>query len=225
MSKLHKRDLSAQRLTAPLRLKRATTSGTIEGYASTFNGPPESSTYGDIVAPGAFARTLAEHKDADTRPACLWCHDTSTPVGRWDELEEDSIGLRVVGQLNLETSAGRDAAAHIKAGDVGGLSIGFRIYEGGIRFEEGYTLLTSLMLAEVSVVTIPANIHARASVKAIGSREELVDVLREAGLAKAAGARRVAAAGGWSALAADGAAPDEIEAIRAAVRGSANKWR
>lgn len=220
MTKLHKRDHDAVRLQSPLRIKRASPQGTVEGYASTFGGPPDS--YGDIIAPGAFAKSLAEHKSLDTMPAMLWAHDQATPIGRWDEVREDATGLHVVGSLNLDTEAGRDALAHLKHGDVGGLSIGYRIYPDGLKFEADHTLLTAVKLMEVSVVTIPANVYARAAVKSISSRSELVDVLRSVGLPKSA-ARRVAA-GGWAALAADGADPDDIESIKAALSASANRW-
>ncbi len=217
---LQKRDTSTVRLLPPLQLKRATPKGELTGYASTFGGPPDS--YGDVIQNGAFARTLKEHAEADTLPAMLWAHDTSVPIGRWDEIREDCTGLHVAGSLNLDTQAGREAAAHIKHGDVGGLSIGFRIYENGVKFEHGLALLTALQLVEISVVTIPANTRARAEVKSFGSRAELVGALREIGLPKAA-AKRVAA-GGFSALTDDGADPDEIENIKAALRRSTERW-
>jgi len=221
MTRLHKRDHDAVRLQSPLRIKRASPQGIVEGYASTFNDSPDS--YGDVVAVGAFAKSLAAHKAADTMPPMLWAHDQSTPVGRWDEMREDATGLFVVGTLNLDVEAGRDALAHVKHGDVGGLSIGYRIAPGGIRFEADFAVLTEVKLMEVSLVCIPANGNARVSgVKAISTKSGLVDFLREAGLPKAA-ARRVAA-GGFAALAADGAETEDIESIKAALSASANRW-
>lgn len=172
--------------------------GAIEGYASTFGGPPDS--YGDIIAPGAFHRTLADIKAEGVQPAMLWSHDPAAPIGSWHALEEDDNGLLVRGRLNLATTRGRDAYEHLKEGDVSGLSIGFLVAKDGSRSAgNGKTLLTDLDLLEISVVAFPANRRARAQVKNIGSKAELVDMLRESGLSKSAAAR--VAAGGWPALA------------------------
>lgn len=45
--------------------------GEIVGIASAFGNPD---AMGDIVAPGAFAVSLSEHKAAGTMPAMLWAH-------------------------------------------------------------------------------------------------------------------------------------------------------
>lgn len=173
--------------------------GVIEGYASVFGGPPDS--YGDIIAPGAFKRTLAEHKSEGSTPAMLWCHKGDEPVGRWLELREDATGLFARGKLNLDTQAGRETHAHVKGGDVSGFSIGFVLPEGGrTRNSEGSWTITDLDLWEISVTPIPANRRARVNaVKSLQSKSELIDMLREGGLPKAAAAR--VAAGGWPALA------------------------
>ena len=84
------------------------------------------------------------------------------------------------------------------AGDVDGLSVGYR--EVKARTEKDARVLEELTLFEVSVVTFPANIEATVeTVKSLNSKNELVDLLRGAGLAKAAAVR--IAAGGWPALA------------------------
>lgn len=221
MSKLQKRDFDAVRLQQPLRIKRASPQGVIEGYGATFNDVPDS--YGDTIAVGAFAKSLAAHDAAGTRPVFLWSHDPATVIGRWDSIEEDAKGLHVRGSLNLDVEAGREALALLQHDDVSGLSIGYRIAPGGIRFEAEANVLTELKLMEISLVAVPANNAARVTgVKSIGSRSELVEVLRSAGLSKSA-ARRVAA-GGYPALAADGADQDDIESIKAALSASANRW-
>jgi phage head maturation protease len=112
-------DMTVLRASAPLQVKFAGShlaEGEIEGYASTFGGEPDS--YGDIIAPGAFTASLIAHKAAGTVPVMLWSHDVKAPIGRWVELRQDDRGLYVKGQLNLETDRGRDAHAHLKAGDV-----------------------------------------------------------------------------------------------------------
>lgn len=188
------------RLSPSLEVRAADAeTGIVTGYASVFGGPPDS--YGDIIAPGAFARTLAEHKAERTTPAMLWCHRADEPVGRWLEMYEDQRGLFVRGKLNLETTAGRETHAHIKGGDVSGFSIGFLLSDGSRhRNAEGSWTITDLDLWEISMTPIPANKRARvSSVKSLQSKSDLIEMLREGGLPKAAAAR--IAAGGWPALA------------------------
>lgn len=127
--------------------------GVITGYAAVFNGLPD--TYGDVIAPGAFARTLAEHKTADTRPLMLWQHDPSQPIGVWEDVREDGRGLAVKGRLVLETRAGAEAYALLKAGALSGLSIGFRTRKAETRAGGG-RLLKAADIIEISLVSRPA---------------------------------------------------------------------
>ncbi len=48
----------------------------IEGYASVFDAPDLN---GDIVAPGAFAKSLKKNR----KPALLYQHAVEAPIGRW----------------------------------------------------------------------------------------------------------------------------------------------
>lgn len=166
--------------------------GRIAGYGSTFGGDPDA--YGDIIAPGAFAKTLSR----EPLPKMLWQHQRDRPIGRWIAAREDNKGLYLEGVLNLKTTAGKDAFEHLASGDVDGLSIGYR--EVRAKPDGNARLLQELILLEVSVVTWPANVSATVeTVKNIASKSELVDLLREVGLPKTAAAR--VAAGGWPALA------------------------
>lgn len=132
--------------------------GVIEGYASLFGGEPDS--YGDTIAKGAFAGSLAEHKAARTAPLMLWMHDPSEPIGVWHEVREDASGLAVKGRLILETVRGREAHALLKAGALNGLSIGFRVRDAERR-QDGGRLLTEIDLVEISLVSMPAARRAR----------------------------------------------------------------
>jgi HK97 family phage prohead protease len=194
---------TAFRVSSPveLRLAGSASAGVVEGYGSTFGGPPD--VYGDVVAAGAFAKSLTAHRSAGTMPSMLWSHRPDTLVGRWTDATEDSKGLRLRGQLNLETQAGRDALAHLKAGDLNGLSIGFRVAKGGREFgKDGTAILREVDLLEVSLVALPANTRARVSaVKSIEGPRELEHLLTEAGIPRAAAVKL--AAGGWPALAPD----------------------
>lgn len=198
-------DLSAYlRMAQPHEIKLAgadVEKGIISGYGSTFGGDPDS--YGDVIAKGAFAASIAQHKADGTAPLMLWAHRPSEPIGRWLEFGEDDRGLFMRGQLNLDTARGRDAHAHIKAGDVNGLSIGFRVLpEGAKPGPNGTTILTNLELLETSVVAFPANRRARVTgVKSFGSRAELEAIIREAGVPSRAVKKLMS--GGWPALSGD----------------------
>lgn len=185
---------------------RTTKLGLVEGLASVFNGPPDS--YGDVILPGAFAKSLAAHNAAKTAPVMLWAHDTTKPVGRWDKLTESPQGLEVRGRINLKTDAGRNAFEHVSAGDVSGLSIGFLVPEGGAVFEGARRYLKHIDLAEISMVALPAQRLARISeIRQMQTRAEFRDLLRGVGLSRRAADKL--ATGGWPALA--GETPEEIE--------------
>lgn len=189
------------RVSVPLEFKRSADSrGTVTGYASTFHGEPDS--YGDVIAPGAFTASLARHKADGTAPLMLWGHDPDRPVGRWEALAEDSTGLQVKGRFNLETAAGHDAYAHVLAGDLGGLSIGYRTMPNGAKpGPNGNTILTTIDLKEVSIVGFPANRAARVTeVKSFSSQTELEAKLRTILPGRAV---KKLMSGGWPALSGD----------------------
>jgi uncharacterized protein len=158
------------------------------GYGAVFGNVD---SYGDVIAPGAFAQTLAAHKMAGTAPLMLLEHGVGggLPVGVWKSMSEDGTGLLVSGEL-LPTTVGRDTYIALKAGAVSGLSIGFRPTEFRMRSkpEEPRRTLNAVELLEVSIVGMPANGKARAlSVKSgdelkseITKLSDLGDVLREA---------------------------------------------
>ena len=171
--------------------------GLIEGYGATFEEFPDLG--GDIVLPGAFSKSLQR-----TLPAMVWSHDLSRPVGRWTEAKEDARGLYLKGRLNLDTEAGREAHAHVIAGDVTGLSIGYAVPSGGAAMgrKSGERILSQLDLYEVSPVAVPMMPNARiVSAKSLGSPSELRDLLHKSGLSRGAAAKIAAA--GWQALQGD----------------------
>lgn len=200
------------RISAPIELKRAADapSGSVFGYASTFGGSPDS--YGHIIERGAFAESIARHKSEGTAPLMLWNHDEDRPIGRWTSFEEDGRGLKVSGKFNLDTTVGREAHAHVKAGDLNGLSIGYMRVPGGSKAgPNGSLLLTKLDLLETSVVAFPANGAARITgVKSFGSRAELESILREHLPARAV---KKLLSGGWSAVSDDDETDESTPAI------------
>lgn len=168
-----------------LQLKATGDDGTVEGYGSVFG---ERDSYDDVIAPGAFKGSLAAHKAVGTMPAMLWQHDGAKPIGIWTEMVEDSKGLRIKGQLALETVLGKEAHALLKLGALNGLSIGFVSKQWTYDRDTDVRTLTELDLWEVSLVTFPANGKARVTnVKAaddLAAPKDAERLLRDAGFSK-----------------------------------------
>lgn len=168
-----------QTATFPLEIKFLAESGEVEGLASAFGNVD---SYGDVVAPGAFARTLMAHKANGTAPAMLLHHDMKRPCGRWMELEETPQGLVARGRLATDTADGREAYSLLKAGALTGLSIGFSGTKSRIG-AKGTREIIDLDLMEISFVSVPANPLTRvSSVKAAPGPREIEHALRSIGL-------------------------------------------
>ncbi|CAB4176365.1 COG3740 Phage head maturation protease [uncultured Caudovirales phage] len=156
----------------PFELKALNEEGVFEGYGSVFGNLD---TYADVVAPGAFKRSLREHKKSGTMPAMLWQHNPSEPIGVWTSMKEDSTGLYVSGQLAVKTDKGSMAYELLKMKALTGMSIGYETVQSTIDDKNKTRTLTDLNLWEVSLVTFPANGEARVqSVKA----QEAIDQIK-----------------------------------------------
>jgi HK97 family phage prohead protease len=167
-----------------LEIRGLSDAGDFEGYGSVFN---VEDSYGDVVAPGAFARTISEHKTAGTMPAMLWQHNSREPVGVWQEMSEDANGLKLKGRLLLETQLGRETHAILKAGAIRGLSIGFMTRAFEWNEESQIRTVTDADLWEISLVTFAANKRATVlGVKGteISTERDLEKALRDAGMSK-----------------------------------------
>ena len=166
------------------------------GYGAVFGNVD---SYGDVIAPGAFAETLRGAKTSGQWPAMLSQHggfmggaDDMMPIGVWTDMAEDGRGLWVEGKL-APTQRGKDAYELLKMKPrpaLNGLSIGFvaKEYSVGTKPKEPKRTLKNIDLIEVSLVTTPANPKARVqSVKSIDDVTELKEVeeiLRDAGFSR-----------------------------------------
>jgi HK97 family phage prohead protease len=130
--------------------------GTVEGYASLFGAIDQAN---DMVMPGAFAQTLRQ-RDIRRIPM-LFQHDPAEPIGIWDELEEDWLGLRVRGRLIPDVTRAKELLALLRAGAGDGLSIGFRTVRGRVDPETRVRRLHQVDLWEISLVTFPLLAGAR----------------------------------------------------------------
>lgn len=136
-------------------------SRTVSGYAAMFNSP--SVQMGKVVekiAPGAFARSLAEEDIV-----AFWNHNYDIPLARSSAktlvLSEDETGLKF--SFDMPRSAWGDSVLEaIKRRDVTGMSFGFFVRnidgENWTKMADGnwQRMLTDLVLIEVSPVVWPA---------------------------------------------------------------------
>jgi len=175
-----------QTRTFALQIRAAGDDGRVEGYGSVFG---VRDNYDDVIAKGAFLASLKEHKSAGTMPAMLWQHDPSEPIGVWTDMVEDEKGLKITGQLALDTVRGKEAHSLLKLGALNGLSVGFMSKQWAYDRETEVRTLTEIDLWEVSLVTFPANQKARittvkASADEIGAPKDAERILRDAGFSK-----------------------------------------
>lgn len=191
-------ELKTHRLT----VKDVTDKGTFEGYGSVFGNVDQG---GDIVVKGAFAESLAAHTQKGTMPALLWQHDHKEPIGVWHEMSEDDRGLYVKGRLLVDDDPlARRAYAHLKAGSLSGLSIGFSIAKDNID-SDGVRHIEKANLWETSLVTFPMNDSARVSAvkNIIHSVRDFEALLRRCGFTQREA--KALASGGWKELQRDAA--------------------
>lgn len=158
------------------------------GHAAVFNtrtaiGNPLTWGFYEEVAPGAFAKTLAE---GDAR--FLVDHDTSLLVARVSAgdlaLGEDSTGLAVDATLDTEVSYVRDLARNLEKRRITGMSFGFQVVKDDWTTEERdvegesdpveveVRTIREVRLFEVSAVTFPAYEETDAAVRALAFRDD-----------------------------------------------------
>lgn len=148
---------------------------TFKGYASTY----DKDLGGDIIVPGAFAKTLSERA---VRVKVLWQH--SEPIGRPLMMREDDKGLYVEAQIS-KTRLGDEALELMRDGVIDQMSIGYSVPQGKSEYnQDGNRVIKELNLFEFSAVTFPMNEAAIITgVKSL-SYKEIERVLREAGLSR-----------------------------------------
>lgn len=144
-------------LVLPFEAKAVDDGGTFEGYASTYTVDQGR----DRVVPGAFRKSLVD------RPAfrvkMLRDHDPRQLIGVWTDLAEDSQGLHARGRIVMETQAGREAHALMKAGALDAMSIGFRTLRDRLDKAKNERLLEEIDLREISLTGFPMNEAATVS--------------------------------------------------------------
>lgn len=135
-----------KRFSAELRTKGRR----LEGYAATYNTEARIADFREIIRPGAFRASLAGDvlALADHDPAKVLARTKSGTL----RLAEDSRGLAF--SLDLpNTSAGQDVLELAERGDLGGMSFGFSVPDGGQRWQGDLRELVLVHLLEISVVS------------------------------------------------------------------------
>nr|DAN62046.1 MAG TPA: prohead serine protease [Caudoviricetes sp.] len=181
--------MKTKHLQIPLEIKSVSETGVFSGYGSVFHNED---SYGDVVRPGAFKKSLAEWAKKGRLPPMLWQHDRREPIGVFAKMVEDEKGLFVEGRLLIDDiPQARAAYALLKEKALGGMSIGYREILIEQDHDEKVTNLLELDLWEVSVVTFPANEEATVdSVKSalagggLPTLPEFEKFLRDAGFSK-----------------------------------------
>lgn len=219
-----------KRFDSALQIKSVNDAGEFSAYGSVFD---VKDSYGDIVVRGAFERSLAAWKEKARFPAMLWQHKADEPIGAYTRMEEDDRGLYVEGKLlvNADPLAKR-AHAHMMAGSISGLSIGYSLSDDGWTWDKDKRayILKEINLWEVSLVTFPANDAARVqTVKSALAAGELPDVrtleahLRDVGFS-AKQAKAFIADGVKAVGRRDDAAPEITPADMAEIKSILASW-
>jgi hypothetical protein len=185
--------------------------GAFEGYAAIFGNVDLG---GDVILPGAF-------KEFALNPAgrlvVLYQHDIRQPIGT-AEVTQDDKGLRFKGALVMDDPTARAAHAHMKAGTLTGMSIGYDILPGGEEvLESGVRKLSALKLWEISPVIWGMNPQAQINaVKAAAQIKTITDFerfLRDVGGFSHSQAKALAACG-YKGL----NSPREVDEVAAALK-------
>jgi uncharacterized protein len=132
--------------------------GVFVGYASLFGVRDQA---GDMVMPGAFARSLKRRPAAQVR--MLFQHDAAEPVGTWLEMRETERGLYVRGRLDAHVQRGAELLSLLETGGLDGLSIGFKTVVASRQKLTQTRQLFEIDLWEISLVTFPMLVGARVS--------------------------------------------------------------
>lgn len=159
--------------------------GVFEGYASVFDIIDSD---GDIILPGAYKKALATQS---RQVGMFFNHQTwELPVGKWQNLEEDSKGLTVIGELTPGLSVSNDLRAAMEHKTVEGMSVGFTVTKDDYALiDTGRAFKNVQALREISICTFPANeqatIESMKNMESIATIRDVEHWLRDsAGLSK-----------------------------------------
>lgn len=181
--------MATKTLDFDFEVKEVTAAGNFTGYGSVYSIVDQG---GEIVAPGAFAESIATLTAKNRMPTMLFGHQAGQlPVGAYQSVKEDAAGLWLDGNLAVDTQRGGDLHKLMKMkpiSAISGLSIGFVTRDDSYDRVTGVRTIKKADLWEVSLVNFPMNDSAR--VQTVKSIEQIEDLkfaeqyLRDAGLSR-----------------------------------------
>jgi HK97 family phage prohead protease len=133
-------------------------------------------SYGDVVMPGAFDRTLKEWSASGYPIPVYWGHNLSDPdynIGQVLEAVETDRGLQVRARLDMDSPKSAQVYRLLKGGRVKEFSFGYSVKDAGWgeKADREVYELRDLDLYEVSVVPVGANPETELqTVKTLGER-------------------------------------------------------
>lgn len=130
---------------------------TLTGHAAIFNSEADLGGFVEVIRNGAFRKSL----EGGSNIRALYHHQgdalLGTTRGGTLQLREDGKGLAFTLALP-DTTHGRDLAILVDRGDVAGCSFGFRVRDGGDRWEQrGAELVRELLDVELSEITLTSD--------------------------------------------------------------------
>lgn len=153
--------------------------GTVKGYASTWDREPDA--YGDVIAKGAFTKSLERWADLGMPIPLLYGHNTDDPeynIGAVTLAKEDERGLYIEADFDAENPKAQYVRKLVKEGRLFQFSFAFEVMDAGeVTLENGIKAneLRELDIFEVSLVQIPANQHAEVVEVKSGRRNSAKD--------------------------------------------------
>lgn len=147
--------------TKQAEFKADDSSGTISGYAATF-GHEHPDFYGDVIAKGAFANSIARIESEGRVLPLLWNHDSDdlkSYIGTVTDLAEDDHGLLFTATFD-DTPEAQRARKLAMDGRLCKLSFAYDVIDRGeVELDDGRKAneLRELDIHEVSLVMYPAN--------------------------------------------------------------------
>lgn len=144
---------------------KATETGTIAGYFSTYDKTPDS--YGDIIEPGAFTETIKKREESGHPFPLCFNHDFSAVIGAVESVKDTEKGPFIEAKF-LDTTLAQDVRKMLLSGAIYQFSFAYDVLErrNPTEAEEKAgvsNVLTKLEVFEISVVTVPANQNAVAT--------------------------------------------------------------
>jgi uncharacterized protein len=134
-------------------LKELKETGEFEGYAAIFGNLDKG---GDIIEAGAFTKTLLEKKEFPLS----WMHDIRDLLGI-ASAEQDDVGLKVHGFLNMAVQSAKEKYALVKQRAVRELSIGYDTVKAIFENNNSVRRLQEVKLYEVALVPWAMNPEAQ----------------------------------------------------------------